>query len=113
MIFSASRRSDVAPIGESGDLIKCSFCGKSQKQVRRMVTGPGVYICNECVDLCNQIFEEVSLVSGRDNEADPRAPLNGWINAVERRETINLVTEAKKNLEQLLSLLNIQQSSTL
>ncbi len=45
-------------IGESGDLLKCSFCGKSQKQVKKLIAGPGVYICDECIDLCNEIIEE-------------------------------------------------------
>ncbi len=45
-------------MGESGDLLKCSFCGKSQKQVKKLIAGPGVYICDECIDLCNEIIEE-------------------------------------------------------
>jgi ATP-dependent Clp protease ATP-binding subunit ClpX len=48
----------VARIGESGDLLKCSFCGKSQKQVKKLIAGTGVYICDECIDLCNEIIEE-------------------------------------------------------
>ncbi len=48
----------MARIGEGGDLLKCSFCGKSQKQVKRLIAGPGVYICDECIDLCNEIIEE-------------------------------------------------------
>ena len=40
------------------DFLKCSFCGKSQKQVRKLIAGPGIYICDECVDLCNEIIEE-------------------------------------------------------
>jgi ATP-dependent Clp protease ATP-binding subunit ClpX len=48
----------VARIGETGDLLKCSFCGKSQKQVKKLIAGPGVYICDECIDLCNEIIEE-------------------------------------------------------
>ena len=43
---------------ESADVLKCSFCGKSQKQVRKLIAGPGVYICDECIDLCNEIIEE-------------------------------------------------------
>jgi ATP-dependent Clp protease ATP-binding subunit ClpX len=43
---------------EGGELLKCSFCGKSQKQVRKLIAGPGVYICDECVELCNEIIEE-------------------------------------------------------
>jgi ATP-dependent Clp protease ATP-binding subunit ClpX len=45
-------------IGDGGDLLKCSFCGKSQKQVKKLIAGPGVYICDECIDLCNEIIEE-------------------------------------------------------
>ncbi|PPI12983.1 ATP-dependent Clp protease ATP-binding subunit ClpX [Rathayibacter tritici] len=48
----------MARIGESADLLKCSFCGKSQKQVQQLIAGPGVYICDECVELCNEIIEE-------------------------------------------------------
>ncbi|MGH2813340.1 MAG: ClpX C4-type zinc finger protein, partial [Actinomycetota bacterium] len=43
---------------DGGDLLKCSFCGKSQKQVKKLIAGPGVYICDECVDLCNEIIDE-------------------------------------------------------
>ena len=45
-------------IGEANDLLKCSFCGKTQKQVKKLIAGPGVYICDECIDLCNEIIEE-------------------------------------------------------
>ena len=55
---SERRDTDVARVGESGDLLKCSFCGKSQKQVKKLIAGPGVYICDECIDLCNEIIEE-------------------------------------------------------
>ncbi|MFQ4149115.1 ATP-dependent Clp protease ATP-binding subunit ClpX [Arthrobacter sp. LAPM80] len=48
----------MARIGESTDLLKCSFCGKSQKQVRKLIAGPGVYICDECIELCNEIIDE-------------------------------------------------------
>jgi ATP-dependent Clp protease ATP-binding subunit ClpX len=48
----------MARMGESADLLKCSFCGKSQKQVQQLIAGPGVYICDECVELCNEIIEE-------------------------------------------------------
>jgi len=48
----------MSRIGESADLLKCSFCGKSQKQVQQLIAGPGVYICDECVELCNEIIEE-------------------------------------------------------
>lgn len=44
--------------------LKCSFCGKSQEQVRKLIAGPGVYICDECVDLCNEILDEELFDSG-------------------------------------------------
>jgi ATP-dependent Clp protease ATP-binding subunit ClpX len=52
----------VARIGDGGDLLK--FCGKSQKQVKKLIAGPGVYICDECIDLCNEIIEEELAESG-------------------------------------------------
>ena len=63
-------------MGESSDLLKCSFCGKSQKQVKKLIAGPGVYICDECIDLCNEIIEEeladVSDLGGLDKLPKPR-----------------------------------------
>jgi ATP-dependent Clp protease ATP-binding subunit ClpX len=44
--------------GDERDRLKCSFCGKTQEQVRKLVAGPGVYICDECIELCNEIIEE-------------------------------------------------------
>ena len=43
---------------DSAELLKCSFCNKSQKQVRKLIGGPGVYICDECIELCNEIIDE-------------------------------------------------------
>ncbi len=57
----------MARIGDGGDLLKCSFCGKSQKQVKKLIAGPGVYICDECIELCNEIIEE-ELSEGADVE---------------------------------------------
>ncbi len=48
----------MAKFGDGVDLLKCSFCAKSQKQVKKLIAGPGVYICDECIDLCNEIIEE-------------------------------------------------------
>jgi len=45
-------------MGEGSDLLKCSFCGKSQKQVKKLIAGHGVYICTECIELCNEIIAE-------------------------------------------------------
>jgi hypothetical protein len=60
----------MARIGESADLFKCSFCGKSQKQVQQLIAGPGVYICDECVELCNEIIEERMAEAGEGDVAD-------------------------------------------
>lgn len=48
----------MAKFGDTAELVKCSFCGKSQKQVKKLIAGPGVYVCNECIDLCNEIIDE-------------------------------------------------------
>ena len=44
--------------GDDRGTLKCSFCGKNQDQVRKLIAGPGVYICDECIELCNEIIEE-------------------------------------------------------
>ncbi|MGO1506828.1 MAG: ATP-dependent Clp protease ATP-binding subunit ClpX [Microbacteriaceae bacterium] len=64
----------MARIGESADLFKCSFCGKSQKQVQQLIAGPGVYICDECVELCNEIIEERMAESSAEGVADFELP---------------------------------------
>ena len=56
----------MAKFGEGGELLKCSFCGKSQKQVMKLIAGPGVYICDECIGLCNEIIKE-ELAEGSEN----------------------------------------------
>ena len=43
---------------DTGEQLLCSFCGKTQRQVRKLIAGPGVYICDECIDLCTEIIEE-------------------------------------------------------
>ena len=48
----------MAKFGEGNDLIKCSFCAKGQKQVKKLIAGPSVYICDECIDLCNDIIAD-------------------------------------------------------
>src|SRR5690625_2464508 len=48
----------MARTGDGAVVFKCSFCGKSQKQVERLISGPGVYICEECIELCNEIIAE-------------------------------------------------------
>ncbi|MEB3341669.1 ATP-dependent protease ATP-binding subunit ClpX [Okeania sp.] len=53
--------------------LKCSFCGKSQEQVRKLIAGPGVYICDECVELCNEILDE-ELFDSNNKGTQPPAP---------------------------------------
>jgi ATP-dependent Clp protease ATP-binding subunit ClpX len=64
----------MARIGESADLLKCSFCGKSQKQVQQLIAGPGVYICDECVELCNEIIEERLAEAGEETASEFELP---------------------------------------
>ncbi len=56
--------------------LKCSFCGKSQEQVRKLIAGPGVYICDECVDLCNEILDEELFDTASSMPAASRAPVS-------------------------------------
>ena len=49
---------DTRGRGEEGKLLYCSFCGKSQHEVRKLIAGPSVYVCDECVELCNDIIRE-------------------------------------------------------
>ena len=52
--------------------LKCSFCGKSQDQVRKLIAGPGVYICDECIDLCNEILDEELLDNQTNTNNSPQ-----------------------------------------
>jgi ATP-dependent Clp protease ATP-binding subunit ClpX len=62
----------LARTSENGDVFKCSFCGKSQKQVERLISGPGVYICEECIELCNEIIaEEIQAAQPTTEEQAP------------------------------------------
>ena len=63
----------MARTSENGDVFKCSFCGKSQKQVERLISGPGVYICEECIELCNEIIAEE--IQAAQPAAEEQAPL--------------------------------------
>ncbi len=63
----------MARIGETSDLLKCSFCGKSQKQVKKLIAGPGVYICDECIELCREIIlDETQAASTAELEQLPK-----------------------------------------
>src|SRR6184192_2027542 len=48
----------MARASDGNEQLLCSFCGKSQRQVNKLIVGPGVYICDECIDLCNEIIDE-------------------------------------------------------
>jgi ATP-dependent Clp protease ATP-binding subunit ClpX len=84
----------VAKFGDGGELLKCSFCGKTQKQVKKLIAGPGVYICDECIDLCNEIIEEELTETGEfalDDLPKPReifAFLDDYIVGQERAKKI-------------------------
>lgn len=62
----------MATTHDSANLLKCSFCGKSQQQVRKLIAGGGVYICDECIELCNEIIEEE--LAGAQNAKDADDP---------------------------------------
>ncbi|MGB1402908.1 MAG: ATP-dependent Clp protease ATP-binding subunit ClpX [Porticoccaceae bacterium] len=62
--------SDSDTLGDGGKLLFCSFCGKNQNEVRRLIAGPSVYICDECVDLCNDIISEETQVTETESNDD-------------------------------------------
>jgi len=66
--------SDNETLGDGGKLLFCSFCGKNQNEVRRLIAGPSVYICDECVDLCNDIISEETKVVDAEN-SDHKLPV--------------------------------------
>ncbi|BBM05853.1 hypothetical protein HAALTHF_36240n [Vreelandella aquamarina] len=55
---------------EGGKLLYCSFCGKNQNEVRKLIAGPSVYICDECVDLCNDIIREEVLEADAESDEE-------------------------------------------
>ena len=72
----------MATTHDSANLLKCSFCGKSQQQVRKLIAGGGVYICDECIELCNEIIEEELAGSeGAQSNAEDRLPRPSEITA--------------------------------
>ena len=81
---------------ESAELLKCSFCGKSQKQIRKLIAGPGVYNCDECIELCNEIIEE-ELVATSAQEPQGKLPTPSEISAFLDKYVIGQ-DEAKRTL---------------
>ena len=66
---------DKGGLSDSGKLLFCSFCGKNQNEVRRLIAGPSVYICDECVDLCNDIISEEAQTNESESSSD-KLPLS-------------------------------------
>ncbi len=71
----------MARMQESAELLKCSFCGKSQKQVRKLIAGGGVYICDECIELCNEIIEEELGAAQEAEQREDKLPRPSEISA--------------------------------
>ena len=67
--------------GDSGKLLYCSFCGKSQNEVRKLIAGPSVFICDECVDLCNDIIREEIQEATTDSDSS-KLPIPEEINEI-------------------------------
>ena len=72
---------DESTSGDNGKLLYCSFCGKSQNEVRKLIAGPSVFICDECVDLCNDIIREEIQEASSEGE-DARLPIPAEINEI-------------------------------
>lgn len=83
---------------ESADLLKCSFCGKSQKQVKKLIAGGGVYICDECIEVCNEIIEEEITHTRQEEKEESRLPKPSEISAFLDRYVVG-----QKNAKRILS----------
>lgn len=83
--------------GDDRGQLKCSFCGKNQEQVRKLIAGPGVYICDECIELCNEIIEEELSHSNEDNLRLRNLPKPKEINTILNQYVIGQ-EKAKKTL---------------
>lgn len=87
----------MAHMQESADLLKCSFCGKSQKQVKKLIAGGGVYICDECIEVCNEIIEEEITHNRQEEKEEARLPKPSEISAFLDRYVVGQ-QEAKRIL---------------
>ncbi len=82
--------------GEEKGQLKCSFCGKSQEQVKKLVAGPGVYICDECIELCNEIIEE-------ELDEDMDLDLQSLPNPVEIKDILDQYVVGQERAKKTLS----------
>jgi hypothetical protein len=100
----SSRRGHVARIGESGELCKCSFCGQGQSQVRKLIAGPGVWICDGCVDTCCEILDIEGLPLPRRYNAsfELETVLSRWVDGINNRDGVHSDI-AREFLEGLLA----------
>jgi ATP-dependent Clp protease ATP-binding subunit ClpX len=91
---------DPEPLG-------CSFCGKDQSQIAKLVAGPGVYICDECINLCHEILDEEGTLHPRDadDQAHPGGFLRNWVASIDRADATR-VRKARELLEELLGSLS-------
>ena len=91
----------TTPSTKSHDALSCSFCNKSQFEIAKLVAGPGVYICNECIDLCNQIVAEEL---ARKSDAPPT--LKAWEELSDKDLLAEMVRAhaAHKNVDRAVAL---------
>jgi len=83
--------------GDDGKLLYCSFCGKSQHEVRKLIAGPSVFVCDECVDLCNDIIrEELQEIAPKSDSAKLPVP-------AEIRETLDEYVIGQERAKMVLS----------
>ena len=94
----------MARIGGSGEALRCSFCGEHQRHVHKLIAGPGVFICDKCIELCCQIMIEDGTLDPRKRFPDLDLPsfLWAWVDGVDREEPES-VGKAKALLEELLA----------
>ena len=100
----------MAKSSDANEQLLCSFCGKSQRQVKKLIAGPGVYICDECIDLCNEIIdEELTAPVAFDLETLPRPQeiydvLNEYVvGQVEAKRTLSVAVYNHYKRVQMMS----------
>jgi ATP-dependent Clp protease ATP-binding subunit ClpX len=85
----------MARASEGNEQLLCSFCGKSQRQVKKLIAGPGVYICDECIDLCNEIIdEELTAPAQLDLDNLPR-PRDIYVGPLQHLGALGLAQEGQ------------------